>query len=80
MKAIVRKWGNSAAVRLPASVLQAADLHVDQAVEIHEDAGRIVIEPLKRKGHNLAELVRAISAQNLHEEADFGRRTGKEAW
>ena len=45
MRVTVKKWGNSASVRIPASVMAAAALSVDQAVEIHEDGGRIIIEP-----------------------------------
>jgi antitoxin MazE len=31
MKMLVKKWGNSAAVRIPASVLAASSIAVDQA-------------------------------------------------
>lgn len=80
MRAVVKKWGNSAAVRIPSSVIQAADLRFDEAVEIREDSGRIVIEPLQRKRYDLAELVRGITRENLHEEVDFGKPVGREAW
>ena len=33
MKMLVKKWGNSAAVRIPASVLAASSIAVDQAVK-----------------------------------------------
>jgi len=58
MKGKVKKWGNSAAVRIPAAVLEAANLGVDQAVDVREDGGRVVIERLrKRPRYRLAELV-----------------------
>ena len=37
MRAVVKKWGNSASVRIPASVMVAAGLRLDQAVEVRED-------------------------------------------
>ncbi|HUI74582.1 MAG TPA: AbrB/MazE/SpoVT family DNA-binding domain-containing protein [Candidatus Acidoferrum sp.] len=80
MKAMVRKWGNSAAVRIPSAVLQAAQLRLDEPVAVREEAGRIVIEPLQRKEYRLAELLKGISRENLHKEADFGRPMGNEAW
>lgn len=80
MRAVVKKWGNSAAVRIPASVIQAAELRLDEAVEIREDSGRIVIEPVRHKKYDLAELVKRITRRNLHEEVDFGRPAGREAW
>jgi antitoxin MazE len=39
MRVTVKKWGNSAAVRLPASVMQATQLQLDEVVEVREDKG-----------------------------------------
>ena len=47
MKTIVKKCGNSAAVRIPAAVLAASSMAVDPAVDIREESGRIVIERIK---------------------------------
>jgi antitoxin MazE len=80
MKAVVKKWGNSASVRIPAAVMQAAHLDLDDAVDVREESGRIVIEPVRRKEYDLEELVKRITPRNLHEEADFGVPVGKEAW
>jgi antitoxin MazE len=79
MRTVVRKWGNSASVRIPAAVMQAAHLDLDEAVDVREESGRIVIEPAKRKEYDLAELVKQITVENSHDEADFGRPVGKEA-
>jgi hypothetical protein len=49
MKAVVKKWGNSASVRIPAAVLQAAKLRLDDSVDVREESGRIVIEPAPRR-------------------------------
>jgi antitoxin MazE len=48
MRAVVKKWGNSASVRIPAAILQAAHLELDEPVGVREESGRIVIEPLRR--------------------------------
>ncbi len=80
MRATVRKWGNSAAVRIPASVMQATRLDLDEAVDVREEAGRIVIEPVRQKTYNLAEMLKGITAKNQHEAVDFGPPMGKEAW
>ena len=79
MRTVVKKWGNSASVRIPAAVMQAAHLDLDEAVDVREESGRIIIEPAQRKEYDLAELVNGITRQNLHDEADFGRPVGKEA-
>ena len=73
MRTVIRKWGNSASVRIPVAVMQAVHLDIDDAVDVREESGRIVIEPVRRKEYDLAELVKGINRKNLHGEADFGR-------
>jgi antitoxin MazE len=80
MRAVVKKWGNSASVRIPASVMQAARLKLDDPVDVREESGRIVIEPARHKEYDLAELVKGITRANLHDEVDFGVPVGKEVW
>jgi antitoxin MazE len=79
MRTVVKKWGNSASVRIPAAVMQAAHLDLDETVEVREESGRIVIEPTRRKEYDLAELLNGITRENLHDEADFGKPVGREA-
>jgi antitoxin MazE len=74
----VRKWGNSAAVRIPAAVLDAAGLKADDAVEVHEEGGRVVIEKARPQPVTLEWLLEGITPDNLHEEVDFGPPVGRE--
>ena len=80
MKAVVRKWGNSAAVRIPTAVLKATELELDEAVDVREEAGRIVIERVHEKKYDLRTLLKGITRENLHDEVDFGSPQGKEIW
>jgi len=80
VKTSVKKWGNSAAVRIPASLMQATHLELDEVVEVREDAGRIVIEPVRQKTYDIDKLLKGITAKNRHEAIDFGPAVGKEAW
>ncbi|MCZ0964207.1 AbrB/MazE/SpoVT family DNA-binding domain-containing protein [Paracoccus benzoatiresistens] len=80
MRAVVKKWGNSASVRIPASVMAAAGLHLNQAVDVREDNGRIVIEPVAREEYDLADLLAGITPENIHDEVDFGAAVGNEAF
>ena len=80
MKATVKKWGNSAAVRIPASVMEAAHLCLDETVDVRSERGRIVIEPVRKKSYRLADLIDGINAKNLHKPVDFGPPAGKEIW
>ena len=80
MTAVVRKWGNSAAVRIPAATLAAAGLKPDDPVEVREENGRIVIEKARRSKVDLQELIDGITPENRHEETDWGPPVGKEFW
>ncbi len=80
MKVLVKKWGNSAAVRIPASVMQAANLNLDQSVDIKEEDGRIVMEPERPRVFSLEELVAGITTANLHRPVDTGPAVGREVW
>ena len=71
MKALVKKWGNSAAVRIPAAVMNAIGLELDEVVDVRAEAGRIVIQPIRRKNYDLDELLKGITSKNRHDPIDF---------
>ncbi len=74
---LVKKWGNSPAVRLPAAIMEAAHLALDQAVEVRVENGRVIIEPAV-PSYALNDLLAGITPQNRHLEQDFGVPEGKE--
>ncbi len=76
----VRRWGNSAAVRIPAATLEAAGLKPDDPVEVREENGRIVIEKIHRPKKDLQKLIDGITPENRHEETDWGAPVGREFW
>jgi antitoxin MazE len=78
MQVLVKKWGNSASVRIPAAVMEAAKLSLDQHVDIREEDGRVIIEPIREKVFDLGDLLAAVTEENIHDEVDFGPRVGKE--
>lgn len=78
MRAIVKKWGNSASVRIPTGVMESARLSLDDPVDIREEGGRIVIEPIRTNECDLTQMLAGITPENLHTEVDFGTPVGKE--
>lgn len=78
MRVAVKKWGNSASVRIPAAIMEAAHLTLDEIVDIREEGGRIVIVPVRPKPYDLDKLLAGITPENLHAEVDFGGPLGKE--
>jgi antitoxin MazE len=80
MRAHVRKWGNSASIRIPASVMNGAALSLDQAVDIREEGGVIVIEPIRAPADELERLLDAMTPDTFHDDIDFGPPQGGEVW
>ena len=79
MQAVIRKWGNSPALRLSTAVLKEAGYQIEQKVDLLVSRGRIIIQPSERVEYDLDALLSGINQANSHEEADFGAPVGKEA-
>lgn len=79
VKVQVVKWGNSHAVRLPKVVLEKAEMRAGDQLEIRVEKGRIALEPASPK-LTLQDLVKRITAKNLHDEQDWGKPVGREVW
>ena len=78
MRVTVKKWGNSASVRIPVAIMQAAKLSLDDSVDVREEGGRIVIEPVSPGEYELARLLDGITKKTMHTEVNFGPPVGKE--
>ncbi|MEY4712507.1 MAG: hypothetical protein RIS88_1957 [Pseudomonadota bacterium] len=76
MEAVIRKWGNSPALRLPTTLLKEAGYQLEQRVELVVSRGRIIIQPSVE--YDLAALVEGIRPSNAHGEVSFGPPVGKE--
>jgi antitoxin MazE len=76
----VKKWGNSASVRIPASIMASSALHLDQLVDMRHEGGRIVIEPVLAPVYDLDTLLEQMTPETFPDEVDFGAPVGNEAW
>ena len=79
MQVEVVKWGNSSAVRLPATVLKEARIALGDRLELKTEDGRIVLQPAQPE-YSLQEMLAGITKENRHAPVDFGARVGREAW
>lgn len=79
MEAVIRKWGNSPALRLPTRVLREAGYQLEQKVDLIVSPGRIVIQPCEKVEYDLDALISGINPCNVHEEVGFGSPVGNEA-
>ncbi|MCW8872543.1 MAG: AbrB/MazE/SpoVT family DNA-binding domain-containing protein [Xanthomonadales bacterium] len=85
MRSEIKRWGNSAAVRLPKKLLNEARLEVDSAVTMKVEDNRIVIEAFEqtaRKRLQLpfseADLVAGLNAESAHADELPGSLLDKE--
>jgi antitoxin MazE len=63
MRVEVYKWGNSAAVRIPALALRDSGVQVGQSLELRVEGGRLVLEPA---AESLDALLAKVTLQNRH--------------
>ena len=80
MTVLVKKWGNGASVRIPAAMMKAARLTMEQPVNVREEGGRITIEPIPAKAYDLAVLIPGITDDNQHNPVEMGPPIGQEVW
>jgi antitoxin MazE len=78
MEVILKKWGNSVALRLPSSLLKQASLAENQRVDISAKRGVVVVKPAQRRTYTLSELIAGITRKNRHDSIDFGAPVGRE--
>ena len=80
MYATIQKWGNSQAVRLPKGILEEADMHENDQVEIKADNDCIIIKRINKKHLTLKERLAEYDGDYKCSEMDTGEAQGKEVW
>ena len=76
----IKHWGNSLGIRLPAAVARAANLRVDQQVEIIVEGGRVVISPISELPLTLEQRLALFDPQRHRGEAMVTEPEGAERW
>lgn len=80
MRVFVKKSGDNISVEIPSGVMQSTRLALDDAVEVREEDGRIIIEPIGAPKYDLAQMIENITPENLHDEISVGAAVGKESY
>jgi antitoxin MazE len=79
--AVVKKWGNSLAVRIPAHFAQQLNLTENTPVDYAVVDGSLVIRPVTENGpYSLKDLVDRMTTENIHGETETGTVIGQEIW
>lgn len=79
MEAVIKKWGNSLAIRIPISVSREAGIDDGTIVNIQVEDEVIMIKPYRKKYH-LKDLLNQVNESNIHGETQTGGALGKEIW
>lgn len=80
MQAQVRAWGNSQGIRLSKEILQAADISIDDVLDVRASEGMItLVKPFRHK--TLEERAAEYGGElSLDGEFDYGDPAGREIW
>ena len=79
MQTIIRKWGNSLAIRLPQHVVAELAISEGSALDIEVDDGVLVAKP-SRPRYRLEDLLAGYGEADRHTETVWGDAVGKEKW
>lgn len=80
MRAQVRRWGNSLAVRIPKPLAADVGMEEGAVVELSVSDGNLVITPVRPHRFRLDDLLAGVTDANLHGEVETGAPVGREAW
>ncbi len=80
MQTKIQKWGNSLGLRIPKSLAEQAGVEAGSDVDLSIEDGELIVRPRRRPRYELKDLLRAVTANNVHEEIETGEPVGREAW
>ena len=81
MESVVKKWGNSLALRIPRSVAAEAGVKYGAKVSVRVEDGAMVVRPIARATVvDLEVLLKRVKKVNLHGEVQTGSKRGREVW
>ena len=76
-KSQIGKWASGLAVRISKFVVEQWRVHDDSAVERVSRGNKVVMH---KKTCSLADMLAAVTDENLHPEVDTGPAEGHEVW
>lgn len=80
MQTKVQKWGNSLGLRIPKSFAEQAGVEAGSDVDLSVEDGELIVRPRRQPRYELKDLLRSVTAKNLHKEVETGDPVGREAW
>ena len=80
MEARIQKWGNSAGIRIPSSILKSLNIKTNDILNIEKQDDKIIISIPKKKKISLADRFKSYNGKNLAKDFVWDESVGKEIW
>lgn len=80
MRGKVKKRTIRESPNVPAPIMEAVHLEIDQEVDSREEDGVVTVAPVLRVSYDLNAMIAGITDDNRHEMESFGELAGKELW
>ena len=80
MQTRVQKWGNSLGVRIPRGMAEEVGLGAGTEVSLTAKDGELVLRPSLPSRLKLADLLAAVTPENIHAPVDAGDAVGAEVF
>lgn len=80
MQTKIQKWGNSLGLRVPKSLAEQAGVEAGSEVDLSIEDGELIVRPRRRPRYDLKDLLRGVTANNVHQETETGGAVGREVW
>ena len=80
MESRLQKWGNSAGIRIPKSILNSLNIKINDILDIEQNDEKIIISISKKKKISLEERFKNYNGKNLSKDFSWDERKGKEIW
>ncbi len=80
MEVKIQKWGNSAGIRIPSSILKSLNLKTNDILNIEQRENKIIISIPKKKKISLEERFKNYHGENLAKDFSWDDPVGKEIW
>ena len=74
----IKQWGNTLAVRIPAAVAKAAQIEINQPIQVIAEKGQVIIKPIGPAKPSLAEKLMRFDPARHGGEAMATRKVGAE--
>ena len=80
MEARVQKWGNSAGIRIPSSILKSLNIKTNDILNIIQEDDKIIISIPKKKKISLGDRFKEYNGKNLTKDFSWDENIGRELW